>query len=285
MTEVIAVRIDPTNTDQARAWDGDEGAYWADNAERFDRSVAGYHRPFMAAARVSPSDRVLDIGCGTGQTTRDAARSAGAGTALGVDLSARMVAYARELATHEGVANAAFEQADAQVQPFTPESFDVAISRTGAMFFGNPVVALTNVARALRPDGRLVLLTWQALPANEWIRELSGALSAGRDLPMPPPGAPGPFALSDPDRVRTILTTSGFRDIELAPRSEPMWFGDDQDDAHRFVVGLLGWMLHDLDDDGRSRALDQLRSSLAAHESSEGVLYGSAAWTITATRA
>src|SRR5947208_10200043 len=202
MNEVTAVQIDPTNADQARAWDGDQGAYWADNAERFDRSVAGYHRPFMAAARVSPPDRVLDIGCGTGQTTRDAARSAGAGTALGIDLSARMVAYARELATREGVANAAFEQADAQVQPFTTESFDVAISRTGAMFFGNPVVALTNVARALRPDGRLVMLTWQALPANEWIRELSGALAAGRSLPTPPPGAPGPFALSDPDRVR-----------------------------------------------------------------------------------
>ena len=118
----------------------------------------------------------------------------------------------------------------------------------------------------MRPSGRLALLTWQALPNNEWVREFTGALAAGRDLPGPPPDAPSPFALSDPDRVRSMLTSAGFTDIELEGTSEGMWFGTDADDAYQFVLGLLGWMLEDLDDDGRARALDALRSTMTTHQ-------------------
>src|SRR5437764_8559954 len=220
MVESAVVGVAPSNTEQAKAWDGDEGQYWATHAERFDRSIAAYHDAFIDAAAIGPHDRVLDIGCGTGQTTRDAARAATAGSALGVDLSSKMIDLARQLAAREGVANATFEQADAQIHPFAADSFDAAISRTGAMFFGDPVAAFTNIGRALRPGGRLTLLTWQPLAANEWIREISAALAAGRDLPAPPQDAPGPFSLSDPDRVRAILGTAGFTGVELQARSE-----------------------------------------------------------------
>ena len=284
MNEVIALNVDPGNTEQAMAWDGDEGAYWADNAEQFDRTVAGYHVAFMAAANISGHDLVLDVGCGTGQTTRDAARAASSGSALGVDLSDRMIAYAGQVAAREGLRNVSFEQADAQVHPFMAENFDVAISRTGATFFGEPVAAFTNVARALRRGGRLVLLTWQGLDGNEWIRELSTAMAAGRDLPTPTPGAPGPFSLADPERVRAVLGAAGFTDIQVEPHREAMWFGDDADGAQRFVLGLLGWMLDGLDDDGKRRAVDNLAATLTAHDTGHGVLYGSATWTIQATR-
>src|SRR5438105_1841920 len=150
MTDATTLEVDPTNAEQAGAWDGDEGAYWAENAERFDRAVAAYHERFLAAAGIGGAERVLDIGCGTGQTTRDAARAAPDGTALGVDLSGRMVELARRLATGEGIANARFEQADAQVHPFAARSFDVAISRTGTMFFGDPAAAFANIAGAVR---------------------------------------------------------------------------------------------------------------------------------------
>ncbi|MGH3368401.1 MAG: SAM-dependent methyltransferase, partial [Nocardioidaceae bacterium] len=103
-------------------------------------------------------------------------------------------------------------------------------------------------------------------------------------LPAPPPDAPGPFSLSDPDRVRTVLTTSGFTDIDLEGTAAGMWFGNDAHDAHRFVLGLMGWMLEGLDDAGRARAVDGLRATMAAHETSGGVVFGSAAWTITAAR-
>lgn len=281
MSDVTDVRVDPTNRAQAEAWDGDEGAYWADNAARFDRAVAAHHRPFMAAAGLAAADRVLDIGCGTGQTTRDAARAATGGSALGVDLSARMLAVARRTAADEAVPNVAFEQADAQTHTFPDAGFDAAISRTGAMFFGDPVAAFANIGRALRPLGRLVLLTWRGPGPNEWIREFAAALAAGRDL-LPPPDSPGPFALGDPDRVRAVLIAAGFRKVELDAHQAPMWFGDQVDDAHRFVVGLMGWMLHGLDDAAQHQALDDLRDTLAVHATTGGVLYDSATWIVRA---
>ena len=107
MTATSAVPVHPSNTEQLRAWDGDEGAYWAAHADHFDRAMAGYHDRFLAAAAHRRPDRVLDIGCGTGQTTRDAARAAGAGSALGVDLSSPMLDNARRRAAAEGLANVA----------------------------------------------------------------------------------------------------------------------------------------------------------------------------------
>jgi SAM-dependent methyltransferase len=281
---VTAIPVDPTNTEQFRAWDGDEGGYWAEHAQRFDRALDAYHEPFMAAAEIGRTDRVLDIGCGTGQTTRDAARRAQDGTALGVDLSSRMIELARRLAVEQRVPNARFEQADVQVHPFVTEAFDLAISRTGTMFFGDLTAAFANIARALRPGGRLVMLVWQGPEPNEWIQELSGALAAGRDLPRPPIGVPGPFAQADPAQVRSVLTAAGLSHIAVEGCQGPMWFGERADDAHAFVLGLMGWMLHGLDGPGRDRALYNLWTTLAAHETSEGVCFGSATWIVRAIR-
>lgn len=283
MTATNAVPVDSSNVEQLRAWDGDEGAYWADNADYFDKSIAEYHQRLLAAAAISEHDHVLDVGCGTGQTTRDAGRAARAGSALGIDLSSRMLDYARRRAVDEEVTNVTFEQADAQIHPFEPSAFDVAISRTAAMFFGDHAAAFANIGRALRPGGQLVLVTWQPLAGNEWIREVSGALAAGRDLPASPPDA-GPFALSDPDRVRALLTNAGFADVELEGATTGMWFGSTADDAHQFVLGLMGWMLDGLDDTGRARAINALHASMAAHETPDGVRFGSSAWIIQATR-
>lgn len=284
MTQATALHVDPANVGQARAWDGSEGAYWAENAGRFDQSVAAYHERLLTAAAIGRTDRVLDIGCGTGQTTRDAARAAADGSAFGVDLSGRMIALARRLAARQGLANAQFEQADAQIRPFRAASFDMAISRTGTMFFGDPVAAFANIARGLAPGGRLALLAWQGPQANEWIRELGAALAAGRDLPVPPAAAPGPFAQAEPQAAQTVLADAGFTHIEIEGLREPMWFGSDAEDAHRFVLGLMGWLLPDLDDHRRGQALDNLRATVTAHDTGHGVLYQSATWLIRARR-
>jgi len=285
MNHNFAAEVDPTNTAQLEAWDGNEGAYWAAKADRFDRSVSRYQRPLIDAAGIEPDSVILDIGCGTGQTTRDAARIATAGSAVGADLSSAMLDVARLSAAAEKVDNVRFEQWDVQTHPFDAESFDVAISRTGSMFFGDMMVAFTNVATALRPGGRLTMLVWQPLAENEWFREIAGSLSTGRDMPMPPPDAPSPFSLSDPARVVKILQRAGFANTQLEGRSEPMHFGSDPDDAFDFILGLQGWMLNGLDQPGQERAKSTLRSSLEAHASADGVAYGSATWIVTATRA
>jgi Methyltransferase domain len=129
--------IAPSNVDQNDAWNGSEGEYWAAHAERFDRSMSRCAPAFESAAAVQLDSRVLDIGCGTGQTTRQAARATAHGSALGVDLSSQMVEVARLLTGRKGLTNAAFQRADAQVYPFAT-GVDMAISRTGAMFFGGP---------------------------------------------------------------------------------------------------------------------------------------------------
>ncbi|MFD1524022.1 class I SAM-dependent methyltransferase [Pseudonocardia yunnanensis] len=280
---VDAVVPDPSNAEQLRDWNGDAGAFWAAHAERLNEGVAGYHGHFFEAAAIDAKADVIDIGCGSGQTTRDAARRASDGFALGVDLSSRMIDLARRTAERERVPNARFEQADAQNHPFADRSFDIAISRNGTMFFGDPEAAFANIARALRPGGRLVLMTWQPFEENEWIRTFLGVLAAGRELPLPL-GAPGPFSLSDPERVRHLLTSAGFTDVRLRGVSEPMYFGPDLDDAYRFVSTQFGGRLDGLDADARARALDALRAGMAEHDTDRGVLYDSAAWITVARR-
>jgi SAM-dependent methyltransferase len=274
-------QVDPSNNQQARAWDGDEGAYWAANAERFDALLAAYQDPFMRTAAIGRTEQVLDIGCGTGQTSRDAARAAASGAVLGIDLSAHMIDLARKLAAGEGVGNARFVHGDAQIYAFEPGTFDIVISRAGATFFGDPVAAFCNIAGALRPGGRLTLLASQGLPQNEWLLAVFGALAGGRELPAPPPDAPGPFAFADPDRVRAILGNAGFQNIRVDGLSAPMPLGSDASEALGFVLGLFGWLLNGLDETGQARARDALHATLTAHQIDRGVTYDSSVWIVT----
>ena len=292
------------NVEQAEAWDGPEGEHWATHYARYDATIAPHHALLLAAAALAPGERVLDIGCGNGITSRDAARAVGpSGEVLGVDLSGPMLARAKQLAEDEGLGNVRFEQGDAQVHPFEAGAFDLAMSRFGVMFFADPVAAFTHIARALRSargtggvppttaagaakGGRLAMLVWQSVAANEWVRAMREALAVGRDLPVPPPGAPSPFALADTDFARLTLTEAGFTDIAFAASEQPFHVGTDADDAYGFVTGLrvIQMLVEDLDDASRAQALGNLRATLAAHHTPDGVIFGSASWIITARK-
>jgi SAM-dependent methyltransferase len=271
----------------SNAWDGDEGAHWAAHADRYDEGMARYDEHVLTAAALGANDAVLDVGCGCGQTALAAARIARSGSVLGVDLSHAMLQVAAERARAAGLSHVRFERADAQVHPFAPESFDVAISRCGVMFFDDPVAAFSNIGRALRPGGRVSFVAWQGLSENEWIRALRGALAVGRDLPSPPPDAPGPLSFADPDRVRAIFGAAGFVDVELEGARELWYAGADADDAFSFQrhVGMVRGMIEDLDAPARDEALQALRRTLAEHDTGSGVTFQSAAWIVTATRA
>ena len=274
------------NVEMAAAWDGEEGEDWARNAEHHDRVVTCHHAVLLTAAAIEPDHHVLDVGCGNGQTTLDAARAATSGDALGVDLSGPMLRTAVDRAKAAGITNVQFEQADAQVHQFERNAFDVVLSRFGAMFFGDPMAAFTNLYGATRGGGRLAILAWQPLDRNEWLLKLRGALAAGRELPTPPPGAPGPFGLADRDAVCELLTNSGYREAELTSVEEPMRLGATADEALDFARGtaIVRGLLADLDAEGKARALDELESMVRSYEGSDGVALASAAWLITATK-
>lgn len=212
------------NLEQAAAWDGPEGDYWTEHAERYERTTRR-HRERLLRAELVSTDDVLDVGCGTGALTRAAAHRAPEGSALGVDLSGRMIERARVLTTAEGITNARFERADAEVHAFAPASVDAVISSFGVMFFGDPGRAFANLAGTLRPGGHLSLLVWRELARNEWISAIRDALAAGLSLPAPPLGAPGPFALADTHHVRDLLEGSGLANIDLEPVDDVVDFG------------------------------------------------------------
>jgi SAM-dependent methyltransferase len=207
-----------------------------------------------------------------------------AGSALGVDISGPAIERARELAEAQGVRNVTFEQADAQVCRLGRERFDLAVSRFGTMFFAEPVAAFTNIGRALRPGGRLVMMVWQAYDRNDWYMAIRRSLS-GAGEPVVPAG-PDPFSLADPPVVTAILSAAGFCDVSFADVREPMYFGPDVATALDWIRGFACTReaLGRLDPDAAARALGRLRVVLAEHNGGRGVRFGSRAWIVTARR-
>jgi SAM-dependent methyltransferase len=277
------VTIDPGNADQASAWNGESGQVWTEHDRAFNRSVAGLTVPFLAAAAISDGERVLDVGCGSGETTREIARRTPRGSALGLDLSGPLLALAAGHTREAGIDNVDYLQADAQVYPLVPSSFDVAVSRMGSMFFADPVAAFRNIGAALRPGGRLVLLVWQDAADNEWFVAFTRALS-GPDAALPPPGSPGPYSLALPDDVHSILGAAGFVDVALEPCHEPLSFGT-VDEGYALQIAHLGWRLRDLDADTANAARVALRATLQDHLTADGAVFDSATWIVTARRA
>jgi SAM-dependent methyltransferase len=252
----------------------------------YDAELWRHNEVLRQALGVQLHDHVLDIGCGTGQTTRQAARTARAGSALGVDISAPAIQRARELARAEGLGNVTFEHANAQAHRFPHERFSLAMSRFGTMFFDDPRAAFANISRALRPAGRLVMMVWQAHERNEWDIAIRRSLwAAGEPVAIPSRG-PDPFSLADPPSVKEILTAAGFVDVAFTDVHEPVYYGPD-------VAAALGWVrgfactsdaLKRLDPAAAARAAGRLREALAAHLSEDGVWFDSRAWIVTARR-
>jgi ubiquinone/menaquinone biosynthesis C-methylase UbiE len=267
------------NVEQAAAWDGDDGNDWTEHEEHYNATIRPHTARLFARAQIAADGQVLDIGCGCGETTRRAAQIAMNGGGLGVDLSNQMLARARERSASAGLTNVSYERADARVHPFEAEAFDVAISRFGVMFFGDPVAAFRNVHRALKPGGTVAFLAWQSMAQNEWLATMFAALAAGRDLPGSPTSAPGPFGLADPDAVRRIFDEAGFQNVTLEAVSEPVTVGTAADDAFTFIqsLGVARGMLRDVDDATRNRAMYAVRAAIDAHATDRGVQFGSGA--------
>lgn len=252
-----------------------------DRAAFYDAELQRHQQHFRAALNVGLQDRVLDIGCGAGQSSREAARAALEGSVVGVDVAEDMLEVARRRSREAGLGNVSFELGDAQVHGFPAAHFDLCISRFGTMFFADPVAAFANIGRAMRPGARLVMMVWQNREHNEWAVAIQQALAPAG---VPSNASPA-FALADRAVTTRILTAAGFASIDFADVHEPVFYGPTVDAAHDAVAGLF------LPNDGladKSAAIEvhqRLRALLDAHLTADGVLFDSRAWIVTAHRA
>ena len=266
-----------SNTDQQAFWNGDAGKKWVSAQERLDLMLANVSETLWTAAKITPADRVLDIGCGCGDTSIAIARTGAQVT--GIDISAPMLTHARTRAS-----NIEFVEADASTFSFQPQ-YSLLFSRFGVMFFANPDEAFANLRRALIPGGRVAFACWQDFRENEWVRV---PLAAARPL-LPPqpqmgPEDPGPFSFADLTRVRRILSNAGFDEITAKPVSLQIQLGDTLEGAitHLQEIGPVSRMLTDATPDQRQKVLAAIREVVTPFGKKLPLSMGAAIWIVTA---
>ena len=250
----------------------------------YDTELRAHHEHLRSAYGITSGNEVLDVGCGVGLTTREAARAAAPGRVVGVDISERMLECARQVTAAERIGNVVYQLGDAQTHQFPADSFDVVVSRFGTMFFADPAAAFANIATAMRPGARLVLLVWQRSAANEWAQAIAGALG---DAAQPASRGADPFSLGDAEATARLLERAGFDGQRFDDVREPVFYGHDIDAALKTVRGFQGTSaaLATLSGDETERAVERLREALAAHYLAEnGVVFESRSWLITARR-
>jgi SAM-dependent methyltransferase len=243
----------------------------------------------MAAHPPSPGDRVLDIGCGFGDTTRRLAELVGAeGEAVGIDVSEPFVELATEEAGAAGLANVSYRLGDVQIAELGGP-YDYVFSRMGVMFFANPVQALRNIRAAMAPGGRLCVVVWRRKLDNPWVREAEEVVAQYLEHPEQtdePTCGPGPFSMADADTVSEQLRIAGFEAIELRRSDLPMPMGtlDNAVDI-TMAIGPAGEVLRlwgDRAEEIRPRIASEIRAALEPYETADGVAAPASTWIISA---
>jgi len=205
------------NSEQIAEWNGALGQRWIAMRQEIDRIVVPFGDAALRAAAPQPGERVIDIGCGCGDTSIEIARMVGAtGSVLGIDVSQPMLEVARSRGALANGAHLAFRNGDVS-EAELPANIDLLFSRFGVMFFSQPSPTFSHLRQSLRADGRCVFVCWRTPRDNAWaMTPLSAARKAMGITPAPAdPDAPGPFAFADEERLRTILSDAGFGAIDV----------------------------------------------------------------------
>jgi SAM-dependent methyltransferase len=211
------------NAAQQDFWSTAQGQNWVKHEAALDASMASILDRLIAKADLKPAEHILDVGCGTGASTRDIANAVNNGHVTGLDISQPMLTRARSKSKDARITNSDFELSDAQIHPFEPHSFDAILSRFGVMFFADPVAAFKNLAIALKPNGRIVFASWASISDNPWFLIPRDKAVARLGKPSPAdPHAPGPMAFQDVDRVKNILIDAGLADVRCETETVPM---------------------------------------------------------------
>jgi SAM-dependent methyltransferase len=259
-----------SNTDQAEFWDTVAPA-WIAIEERIEKTALAPGRAAMERLGLQPGDSVVDLGCGTGGTTVELARRVGPeGDALGVDISDEMLEAARLRASSASATNVEFQCADVQSYDFGGRTFDAAFSRFGVMFYADPLAAFTNIRGALKPGGRLAFACWQPVFDNEWmlIPGMATMSVTGVAPPMPAPGEPGPFSLSDAGKTCELLRSAGFTGVEAFAHNDVITVADAEIPEYAqtsLKVGAAREALKDADQATVERAAQAVEKALREH--------------------
>lgn len=276
------------NAEQIEYWNERGGPQWVKLQERLDAQIGPLGLIALEQAAAQPGESVLDVGCGCGHTALALADRVGPrGSVMGIDISHPMLGRARERQQEQQLQNLSFLHADAQTHQFEPESVDLIFSRFGVMFFEDAAQAFGNLRTALRPGGRLCFLCWQELRKNDWVRVPLQA--AAQHVPLPPrpePGAPGPFSLADPARMRDILDAAGFRNVRCQSHETDISVGGatgvEGAVAFLLAIGPVAALLRESDAGTRSRVAEAIRAALLPYAAGDNVYLSSATWVVQA---
>ena len=275
------------NADQIAYWNGPGGQRWADRQQTQDVVLTPVSNVLIDRAKAMAGERIVDVGCGCGAVAIALAQKVGpTGHVLGIDISAPMLARARQLAPPGLPID--FVLADATVYPFDPASCDLLISRFGVMFFAEPARSFSNLRKALRPSGRLAFACWRDPRENPFfMAPLQAVYKHAPKLPQLGPDDPGPFAFASEKRVRRILGEAGFHGVALEPSdlSLDMAVGRGLDAAvtAALEIGPAARALAEQPPDVVAAAKNSIREALAPFARGQAVPLAASIWIVTAS--
>ena len=274
------------NADQIAYWNGPGGQHWANRQASQDVMLAPVSDILIDRAKAKMGERIVDVGCGCGSTSMVLARQIGpAGDILAIDISAPMLARARQLAP--AGARIDFVLADATVYPFDPASFNLVVSRFGVMFFADPALSFANLRKALRPSGRLAFACWREPRENPFfMAPLQAVYKHAPRLPQLGPEDPGPFSFASEPRVHRVLGAAGFTGIamERCDLALDIAVGRGLDAAveSALEIGPAARALAEQSPEVRTAATNSIREALAPFLKGQSVPLPAAIWIVTA---
>lgn len=284
-------RVAAENEEALEAWDGVLFDRFVKFREIVTVGLGAHGEAALAAHPPQPGDRVLDIGCGFGDTSLRIAGLVGAsGSVLGVDVAPRFIEAAQGEAEQTGAENVSFAVRDVQVTEFE-DRFDYAFARFGTMFFANPVAAMRNVRKGLAPGGRLCMVVWRRKLDNDWLHRAETVVDEYVEEPEEtdePTCGPGPFSMANADTVSDILLNAGFTEVELRRCDIPILIGRNLDHAVEFAtaIGPAGEVIRLAGDEAekiRPQIEAALHEGLAEFDGADGVVADASTWIVSAT--
>ena len=274
---------------EADRWAGEMGEKWNAHHARFEGMIAPLGQALIEAAKFQPGEKVIDVGCGAGVTSLEIAKRVGpTGSVTGLDISPVLMRTATERAKKAGLANARFITGDASKADIDDTGFDCLFSRFGIMFFPDPYGAFKHMHGFVKSGGRAVFSCWGPQTENPWVMEIMGLVKRYVELPPPVPRAPGPFAFGDQDYLRDILAKAGFKDVTMTAWRGEQGIGGpgtNAKSAAQFLTETMfvGDALKEVPEETRQKALAELETLLATHETPDGVRMQGMAWIVSAT--